>query len=179
MGITIKRARVVVELVTDMGLHEQYTAALRTLDASHGETPLVAMEIGEMPEVRAAAEVVQQIEADMRASTLRFTIEAVDRLRFAEHMAKHPSREDNETDEKHGFDVSSVDELLPESIRSVHDFDGKPVDFDPKVEWPAMSAEISDGQWTDFAAAVINVNRGTNAPKSQIASLVMRNSDKS
>jgi len=179
MAITIKRARRVVDLVTDLGLQEQYTDALRAMDAARGDTPYVAMEVGESAEVREAAELVQKIEADMQASTLRFTIEAVDRLRWNEHMAKHPARDDNEADKAQGFDVSSIDGLLPESIKSVHDFDGKPYDFDPKAEWADLSAAMSDGQWSDFASAVIVVNRGTDAPKSRAASLVMRGSDKS
>lgn len=179
MSITIKRARRVVDLVTDLGLQEQYEAALRAMDEARGDTPFVAMEIGESPEVRAAAVKVQEIEAEIQSSLLRFTIEALDRLRWNKHMAEHPARDDNEADKAQGFDVSSLDELLPSSIKAVHDAAGKPVDFDPAAEWPALSAEMSDGQWTDFAAAVITVNRGTDAPKSRVASLVMRSSDKS
>ncbi len=179
MAITIRRARRVVDLVTDLGLQEQYTAALRAMDEAKGDMPYVAMEVGESAEMRKAAEAVQKIEADMQASTLRFTVEAVDRLRWNEHMAKHPGREDNEADRAQGFDVSSLDEILPESIKAVHDFDGKPFDFDPRAEWADLSAAMSDGQWSDFAAAVITVNRGTDAPKSKAASLVMRGSDKS
>lgn len=179
MAITIKRARRVVDLVTDLGLQEQYTDALRAMDEARGDTPYVAMEVGDSADVRTAAELVQKIEAEMQASTLRFTIEAVDRLRWNEHMVNHPPRENDEADKAQGFNVSSIDELLPQSIKAVHDADGKPYDFDPKTEWADLSAALSDGQWSDFATAVIVVNRGTDAPKSRAASLVMRSSDKS
>ena len=177
--ITIKRARRVVDLVTDLSLTEQYTEALRVLDEARGAMPSVAMEVGESPAVKAAAEAVLDLERQMAATRMSFTVEAVTRLRWAEFVAAHPPREGNDMDRAQGFDVSSLDEIIPESIKAAHDFDGKPIDFDPKTEWPALSAELADGQWSDFAAAVISANGATEAPKSRVASLAMRSSDKS
>lgn len=179
MAVSIKRARRVVDLVTDLSLQEQYTQALRDLDAARAGQPVVAMEVGESSAVKDAAEHVQALESEMTASTLRFTLEAVQRLRWNEHIATHPPREGNPQDEAQGVNVESLDELIPESIKAVHDADGKPVDFDPKTEWAPLSKEISDGQWSDFISELIAVNRGSGAPKSQVASLVMRRSDKS
>ena len=177
--ITIKRARRVVDLVTDLSLAEEYTAALRALDEARGTMPAVAMEVGESPAVHAAAETVVALEQQMAATTLHFTIEAVTRLRWAEFVAAHPPREGVDMDRAQGFDVSSLDEIIPESIKAVHDADGKPVDFAPKTEWPALSAELADGQWSEFAAAIVTVNGASEAPKSRAASLAMRSSDKS
>ena len=179
MAVTIKRARRVVDLVTDLSLQEQYTQALRDLDAARAGQSVVAMEVGESSAVRDAAAHVQELEAAMAASTLRFTLEAVQRLRWNEHIATHPPREGNPQDEAQGVNVESLDALIPESIKAVHDADGKPVDFDPRTEWAPLSTEISDGQWSDFISELIAVNRGSGAPKSQVASLVMRRSGKS
>lgn len=179
MAVSIKRARRVVDLVTDLSLQEQYTQALRDLDTARANKPLVAMEVGESPEVQDAASAVQVLEAEMAASTLRFTLEAVQRLRWNEHIAANPPREGNSQDEAQGVNIESLDALIPESIKAVHDMDGNPVDFDPKAEWPALSQEISDGQWSDFVSELILVNRGSGAPKSPVASLVMRRSAKS
>lgn len=179
MPITVKRARHVVDLVTDLSLQEDYSAALRALDEARGDQPLVAREVGKSAAVREAAAKVRQIEADMAASTLHFTLEAVQRLRWNAHIAAHPPREGHEADATQGVDVSSLDDLIPESIKAVHDHDGKPVDFDPAAEWAVLSADLSDGQWSDFISALILVNRGSEAPKSRVASLVMRSSEQS
>ena len=177
--ITIKRARRVVDLVTDLSLTEQYTAALRALDEARGTMPAVAMEVGEQPDVQAAAAVVVDLERQMAVSTMRFTVEAVTRLRWAEFVAAHPAREDSDMDRAQGFDISSLDEIIPESIKAVHDAAGKPGDFNPKTEWPPLAAELADGQWSEFAAAIVTVNGASEAPKSRVASLAMRSSDKS
>lgn len=176
MAITVKRPRRVVNLVTDLGMQEDYTEALRALDAARENKPLVAMEVGESAEVREAAQRVLDLEQQMAASTIRFTIEAVDRLRWNEHIAAHPPREGDETDSAQGVDIASLDELIPDSIKAVHDADGKPIDFDPHTEWAPLSAQLTDGQFSDFITALVLVNRGTEAPKSRAASLVMRSS---
>lgn len=178
MALTIKRARRVVDLVTDLALHEEYIAALRALDAASAGEPLVAMEVGKSAATKAAAQHVQDLEAQMAATTLRFTLEAVTRKRWAEHVAEHPPREGDEADRITGMDLSSVDPLIAESIIAVHDADGQPIDFDPATEWLPLADEMSDGQWGDFADAIVNVNRGTAAPKSKAASLVMRASER-
>lgn len=177
--ITIKRARQVVDLVTDLALKEQYTEALKALDAARASQPTAAMEVGQPGAVIAAAARVQEIEAAMVASTMKFTIEAVPRVRWNEHVLEHPPREGNDSDAAIGIDVTSLDLLLPESIKAVHDASGTPVDFDPVAEWPDLSAEMSDGQFSDFILAVLAVNRGSDAPKSKAASLVMRSSAQS
>lgn len=173
--ITVKRARRVVDLVTDLSLTEQYTEALRALDEARGGMPTAAMEVGESAAVRDAAAAVQKLEQEMAATTIRFTVEAVSRLRWAEHSAQHPPREDNAGDARLGLNLDSLDELIPESIKAVHDADGKPIDFDPRSEWPALSAQLSDSQWADFASAIVAANGASEAPKSQVASLAMRN----
>lgn len=179
MPITIHRARRVVDLVTDLSLQEAYTDALRALDASRGDLPLVAMEVGQSDATRQAAESVQAIEQQMAASTVRFTLEAVDRLRWNAHIAEYPPRPDDAVDANLGVDVSSLDVLIPDSIKAVHDATGAEVAFNPGAEWPALSAQLSDGQWSDFANAVVLVNRGTAAPKSKAASLAILSSSRS
>lgn len=176
--ITIKRARQVVPLCTDLSLYEAYHAAAEAFEKAKAEKPLVETETGNAA-LREAAEHMQALEDEMRIATLKFTLEAVDRLRWNGFVAEHPPREDNEIDAQQGVNVEALDELMPESIKAVHDADGKPYDFDPKAEWPALSKELSDGQWSDFVSALFVVNRGSKAPKSLAASLAMRSSEKS
>ncbi len=178
MAITIKRARQIVKLVTDLSLVEDHDSATRDLEKARADKPMVGMEVGDTA-VREAAQRVTDIEELMAESTLSFTLQAVDRLRWNQHVTAHPPREGDETDAAIGVDVSSLDDLMPETIKAVHDADGTPVDFDPVAEWPTLSAQLSDGQYNTFVTALVTVNRGTGAPKSQVASLVMRSSEKS
>lgn len=179
MPITIRRARRVVDLVTDLSLLEQHTVALRALELVRQEPQLVATEAGPPAELVEAAAAVQKIEAEIAASTLYFTLEAIDRLQWAAHVAAHPPRGDNDVDEQLGVDVSSLDMLMPHLIKAVHDHAGNEIGFDPLVEWGPVSAQLSDGQWADFANALVLVNRGTAAPKSKAASLAIQSSSRS
>lgn len=171
MAITIKRARRAVQLCTDLALYAEYDRAVAALDGAQkrdGQT------INPSDETKAAADAVQDIEARMQAATLTFEIEAQRRDAWEAFEAAHPPREGDETDERFGIDLSSLDAMISASIVAVADHDGEAVEF-AVADWADLADEISQAQWQDFALAVLAVNRGVKAaPFSQSASRTTR-----
>lgn len=171
MAITIKRARRAVRLCTDLAVYASYERALADLELAQnrdGQTikPSEAA-------VEAAAR-VQRLEDEMRAATLTFELEARRRDEWEAFESAHPAREGNETDAQFDIDLSSLDEVIGQSIAAVTDADGNAVEFGAD-EWPTLAGELSDGQWQDFALAVLTVNRGVKyAPFSKSASRATR-----
>ncbi len=178
MAITIKRAEGVIEFCTDLALRgewEQAEEALREARANPSER-LVDTALTE------AAEQVQELEKQMVDSTLVFRIRAVPRKVWQEAVAAHPPRDDNDADAAMGTDVSKFfDALLsmPGTIISVNEkATGKPVDFDPATDWVELADDMTDGQYSEFAQKIFELNRGVVArPTSRAASLVMRGSE--
>lgn len=171
MAITIKRARRAVQLCTDLALYAEYDRAVAALDAAQkrdGQT------ITPSEATKAAADAVQDIEARMQAATLTFEIEAQRRDVWEALEAAHPAREGDETDERFGIDLSTLDGIIAQSIVAVTDSDGEPVEF-AAADWEPLADEISQAQWQDFALATLAVNRGVkSAPFSQSASRTTR-----
>lgn len=176
MPITIKRARRVVPLVTDMSLVAEHDQAKERFAALAANKPLVNMEIPDAS-ITEAAEAVREIEQQMAASRMAFTIEALPKKEFTEFEISHPPRDGNAEDANAGLNLAEADGLIALCIKSVQDNDGNPVDFDPATEWEPLAAELSDGQWLDFAQAVLEVNRGSQAPFLRAASLVIQRSE--
>lgn len=159
MAIKIKRARRAVQLCTDLALYAEYDRAVATLDAAQkrdGQT------INPSAETKAAADAVQDIEAQMQAATLTFELEAQRRDVWEAFEAAHPPREGNDTDRQYTIDLSSLDSIIAESITSVEDAVGAQVGFQAE-DWADLADEISTGQWQKFALAVLTVNRGVVA----------------
>lgn len=171
MAIKIKRARRAVQLCTDLALFAEYDRAVAALDAAQkrdGQT------INPSAETKAAADAVQDIEAQMQAATLTFELEAQRRDAWEAFEAAHPPREDNETDKQFSIDLSALDAMIAASIVAVTDHDSKAVEF-AVADWADLADEISTAQWQDFALATLAVNRGVKAaPFSQSASRTTR-----
>lgn len=196
MPITIRRARRIVKLVTDMSLAAAYDQAKEEFSAVAATRPLVAMEIPDT-EVTEAAERVRDIENQMAASRLAFTLEAIPRKQFAEYEATHPPREGHNDDQSAGINLAEIDPLIADCIRVVRrDLDGRLLyahpdeepSADPTVwvddadrfepaEWEALADTLGDGQWLDFVQATLEVNRGSQAPFLRAASLVIQRSE--
>lgn len=196
MPITVKRARRVVNLVTDMSLVAEHDQAKERFASLAAHKPLVAMEVPDS-EMSAAATMVSDLEQRMAQSRLAFTLEAVPRKQFAEFQAAHPPREGKADDEAAGLNLDDVDPLIAECILSVRqERDGRyryiredelpAIDepewvsdderFDP-TEWPMLADSMGDGQWLDFVQAMLEVNRGSQAPFLRAASLVIQRSE--
>lgn len=176
MSITIKRAEGVVEFCTDLALRGEWEQAVDALNEARNTLSERWIDGAE----KEAAEAVQALEKQMAESTLSFRICAVPRKVWQETVAAHPPREDNAADEAMGTNVATFfDALLsmPGTIISVNEASGKVVDFDPVTDWKPLADEMTDGQYSEFAQKVFELNRGVVArPTSRAASLVMRGS---
>lgn len=170
MSITIKRPTRVVDLCTDMSLVADHERASRALEDAQKRGQ--GLENTGVPE---AARRVTDLEEQMRASTLEFTLQAVPRKTFEEFTAEHPAREDDQVDQTFGLNVSELDGLIAQCIVGVRDKGGAEVEFDPAVEWAGLAGQMTDGQWQEFALTAINIQRGggTTVPFSRAASLAM------
>lgn len=177
MSLTVQRARRRVEFCTNLALKADHEAAEAALRDAEREAARDARETGSMA-ARAAADRVAAIEAEMREHTVVFTLEALRRKEWTEFELAHPPRPDVEGDKAFGIDIASLDEVIARSIVSVTSLAGAPVDFDAAHDWAALADDMTDGQWQDFALAILNVNRGLKAaPFSAAASRQIRKSE--
>jgi hypothetical protein len=172
MPIAVKRARRTVKFCADLSTQAEYDRAVAALvDAQKTDSQMLNASTATVE----AAAAVQALEEQMKAATIEFEIEAQRRDVWQAFEAAHPPREGDKTDEQFAIDISSLDEIIAKSIVSTTSPDGEPVEFDPASEWHGLADEMSNGQWTDFAVAVMQVNRGVKAvPFSQVASRVIR-----
>ncbi|KRC37526.1 hypothetical protein [Oerskovia sp. Root22] len=172
MPIAVKRARRTVAFCADLSTQAEYDRATATLtEAQRADGQM----LNSSPATRDAAAEVQALEERMKVATIDFEIEAQRRDKWQAFEAAHPPREGDKTDEQFTIDISSLDEVIAQSIVAITDHEGNAVDFDPRTEWAELADEMSDGQWQDFAMAVLAVNRGVkSAPFSQVASRVIR-----
>src|SRR5665647_2453934 len=163
MSITVTRPRKTVAFCTNLALrsaHEDAVAALVAAQQDASKDPRENPPQG----VTQAAAAVRDLEAQMRDHTITFVIEGWPRKRWVEFEEAHRPRKDNDTDKALMIDVSAPD--------------GSKVEFDPATEWVPLADEMTNGQWEEFATAVLIVNRGVKAaPFSEAASRVIRVSE--
>ncbi|MGN6035527.1 hypothetical protein ACP6NG_09100 [Brevibacterium casei] len=175
LGIT--RPTAVVDLVTNLDLLADHQVAREELDRLNKLTP--ASERLNNPyskEIRAQAKKVADLEKKMDDSTVCVKLRALKKAKWAEVVANHPPREDNDVDAALGFNTDTIaDEAMPLSIVSAWEKDsGNKIDFTGD-DWATESEEFTDAQFAEFAQTLLNLNRGsTTIPFSQIASAVNR-----
>lgn len=174
--LTIKRAREVVVLCTDLGLKAEHDRA----EAEHRQAVKEAAKDSREVDtrVRAAAAAVKAAEAAMRDSELEFVLEAFPRKRWVEFEESNPPRKGDAMDEQFHINISALDGAIAAAIVEVRArATGAPVEFD-QADWPALADEISNSQWQQFALAVLRLNNGTtDTPFSLAASSTMRRSE--
>lgn len=175
MSLTITRPRRRVNLCTNLELRAAWDRAVDELEQAKKVAATDPREAGSVS-VKKAAEAVAALEEQMRSHTVVFVLEAWPRKRWTEFEETHPAREGNETDRALNIDVSTLDEAIAGSIVAVESLSGEPVEFDPAT-WLALADEMTNGQWEDFALAILNLNRGVKAaPFSAAASREIRKS---
>lgn len=181
MSITITRARKIVDLCTNADLLAAHEAAVKALTAADRKAATDARETD--TSLRDAAARVVEVESEMLAHSVRFTLEAMRRKGWAEYVAAHPPREGDKLDEQFGVDVSSLDAaIIAMTVSVTSAATGEPVTgFDVARDWEALADEMTNPQWEAFALAVLRLNQGedagTSVPFSRAASLVMRRSE--
>lgn len=172
LGIT--RPTGAVKLYRDQALYQEWEAAQQDLSADPTKDD---RETG-----RPLAKKVSDLEARMNQTALTFHVQALPRKRFAELELEHPPRDGVPGDEDFGVNVETFFDAVmmePGSLISVTDAEGNSVEFSAQTDWSEAADEMANGQWTLFALELFQVNRGrTSAPKSLVASAMMRNYDK-
>lgn len=183
MTITVKRPEGVVQFCTDLALRGQWEDANEVLErvrTGEGEDLRLVGDVATDNErVQAAAAVVQGLEAQMRASILRFRIRGLPRREWQELGEANPPNDEDPQDRAMGVHVATFfDAVAKVSIYSVNDAEGEPVDFDAKNEWDQLADDMTNGQWQEFADEFLRLNRQvTDAPFSRTASLMMQPSE--
>lgn len=170
MTLTIKRPETTVEVCTDLSLKARHEQAERALVEARRSQKTMAS-----ADVRALAEQVRELEQEMAAATVVFTLQALPHKKWAELEEAHPARAGVAEDETIGVNTSTFfDAVMPASVVSVtRKSDDEPVAFDATKDWGSLADEISNAQYNAFALSVLQVNRGvTGAPFSSAASLV-------
>lgn len=188
MSITVTRPEKTVRFCTNLALKAEHESALAALAEAQQDA---AKDVREVPPqaVTAAAQRVQDIEAQMRDHTVEFTLRGWPRKRWAEFEETHKPRNGNDLDKSFGIDLSSLDDALaavgephaphkwPRTIVAVTARDGAEVPFDPATEWVPLADEMTNGQYEEFILALLNVQRGVKAaPFSEAASRVTQRS---
>lgn len=177
MTIKVNRPTGTVDFCTDLELRNDWEDAVAALDqARTGEG--LDQRLGN-PEIADVARKVQDLEAQMRAATLKFRVRGLPRKQWQELGEEYQPREGNAQDQSLGVDVSRFfDAVAKVSIFAVNDADGEPVDFDADAEWDALADDMTDGQWKEFADEFLRLNRTvTGAPFSRTASLLTQSSE--
>ena len=177
MSIPIQRPERTVPFCTNLNLKAEHEQAVVALEAERKNAAADPREVGS-PALTAAAERVRDLEQQMQDHTIVFTLRGLRRKRWIEFVEAHPARKDNARDKQVGIDVSALDEVIAESIVAVKSQSGQDVPFIPAQDWLDLADEMTNGQWSDFANAVIEVNHEVrSAPFSPLASVVIRRSE--
>ena len=170
---SLKRPTKGVELCLDLGLRSEWEQAEVAL-AEARKDPSVDQRLTGGP-VTDLAKKVRALEDEMRAATVVFELEALNRVQWSKLRTEHPPRKGEDGDKTLGFNEASLFEAaIPMSIREVVDSAGEPVEWDPE-SWQALADEMTNRQYEDFKIAVLELNvlGGSRLPKSRAASLVM------
>lgn len=174
----ITRATRIVDLCLNMDLQGQWEAACKALDAAKNQAALDAREAD--TSVRDAALAVRELEDRMREHSIRFTLQAQPRKKWAEFVAENPPVDGNPIDDAFGLHVAELDAVIVASTLSVTKLDGSPFDFDMAEQWDELADEMTNPQWEQFALAIIELNQtggGTQVPFSPAASLAILRSE--
>lgn len=170
---SLKRPTKGVELCLDLGLRSEWEQAESRL-AEARKDPTVDQRLTGGP-VTELAKTLKQLEDEMRAATVTFQLEALNRVQWSKLRTEHPPRKGEDGDKSLGFNESTLfDEAIPMSIRGVTDSQDEPVEWDLD-SWPALADEMTNRQYEDFKIAVLELNvlGGSRLPKSLAASIVM------
>lgn len=172
------RPTTVVNVVTNLDLLAAHQAESQELERlNRVQSASDRLNSAYSKEIREQAKKIQNIETMMDESTVCVKLRALKRAKYAEVVANHPPREDNDVDNAFGVNTDTFgDELVPLSIvEAWNKATNEKVDFTGD-DWAEEADEFTDAQYNEFAMAALNINRGATAiPFSSIASAVIRN----
>ena len=175
MALKITRPEKIVTLCTDAALQAEWEQANEALINAPREVQDDRLNGGNSQTKLAMA--VQDVEARMLASTVKFRLQGLRRSEWSERVAANAPRKDSEDDKARGYNTETFyDDVIIRSIVEVTQ-DGEPVEFDPASEWEPLADEMTDRQYAQFAEAVWTLNRGeVSVPFSRSASRALRGS---
>jgi hypothetical protein len=160
MALQIKRARKVVDFYPDQAVALEVEAAQKALDEA--EAAKKAMNSKAVTE---AGKRLDEVKASAAGSVLEIELEARPRKRFAEIEEAHPPRKGDKIDEHYSINWDTfLAELLPESIVSVRSRESSETVTVSPEEWTAVLDDISDGQYSELAMALLTLNRSSANP---------------
>lgn len=171
------RPTAVVNVVTNLDLLAEHQAANEELERlNRNQTSQDRLNSAYSKPIREQAKLIQGIEAKMDESTVCVKLKALKRTQYAEVVANHPPREDNDVDKAFGVNTDTFgDEVIPLSIVAAWEKNSeKKVDFTGD-DWATEAEEFTDAQYSEFVQAVLGINRSsTSIPFSRTASAVNR-----
>lgn len=117
------------------------------------------------------AEEIQQVEDEIEATQVKFTLRAMSKHKWRELTDKYPPRKGNQYDLMLGYDPQSVwDDAVRECLIDP--------DFDDK-SWSEFMQVCNPSEWDELVGVTRSVNRSVvDVPKSELASRILaRRSD--
>lgn len=176
LGLT--RPTVAIELCTNLGLvaeHDRLSAALVEAKMNAAQADRMNSPVGGI------ATKIRDLETQMRADTVVFTLGALPRKQWAELEAAHPERPGVELDKQFSVNMSTFIEAVMATpgtiVEVIRKETGEAVDF-TGADWADEAEEMSDGQWTRFAVKLLEINRGSKpVPFNRAASAQTRRSE--
>ena len=126
--------------------------------------------VNDSTEVRTLAERVRALEDAMHASEVEFRFRALTRHEWADLIARHKPRTDNQLDKMLGYDADAVTTEAARRCLVAPDLDDD--------DWAALDDTLSHGQWELVKNVVLAVNAGkVDVPFSPLASRLTADSD--
>lgn len=176
MALVVKRPETRVSFCLDGNLKAEHEAAEAEFNAARSRS-LADARLNDP--AKDLAKRVNEIEEEMKASTVEFVIRGMKRGDWNELVAAHAPREGSALDKSYGFNVEALMNVaVPKSIAGVENRAGEPLDFDVTAEWDALADDMTDSQYEDFILATLRVNKGRNeVPFSLSAFRMIQDSD--
>lgn len=178
MSLSVKRPEKVVQLCLDAALRAEWEALTKRL-ADEMKRPVQDDRLNQVSGAKDLARQVGEIEDRMAAETVEFTLRGMRRNDWAQKVAAHPPRKGDTADAQYQINTATFfDDVLAASIVDVTRA-GSPIVFDPASEWSALADEMTNGQYSEFVDAVLELNRGAVGVPFSRAAASLRSPDSS
>jgi protein required for attachment to host cells len=160
MALVVKRPETRVLFCLDGDLKAEHEAAEAELNAARSRSLADARLNDPAKDI---ARKVNDLEEQMKASTVSFLVRGMKRGDWNELVAAHAPREGNALDKSYGFNVEALmTAAIPKSIAGVENQAGEALPFVVAEEWDALADDMTDSQYEDFILATLRVNKGRN-----------------
>lgn len=149
--------------------HEAVEALARTEQEARKSDRRMATKV--TAEVRAAAERVREVEAELEAASVTFHFRALPKDVMRALKDEHPPRKGNELDIWRGYNVDAVVEesVYPSLVSPVFDED----------TWAELVETINDGEWEELRRVAGSVNgQAFRPPKSRAVSEILTRAER-